>query len=559
MFLTLESNFTLEQELEDKISSDLYQNLLEFPHHIPEIIPDFPFQKNISELELTNARGLPPLSIMTDQMKYSSLPSPAAMSKYDTDIYWAHAEAYPNVNDPYLRINSDQMLFVTLKDYEASYLTPTSPRMHKKQKSLDDNSSSTLCRTTPARKKTIINPCDCSGSCNQQIALLYMRGPVHELEKSYVIDVLCNSCINKRQIASPFIPFQYVQTARKRSRDDLHAVECEVCRTKIGNGGIRPVDYAKNMADDLTVEFVCSSCASKYQFCSECGGGGKTRTGKWRPIEMFEKGRRTCALPHLRVGDSHFNTVCYSQSELTGAIISQIQDVFFDSYLSYYAGPTFMKIQNNSFEDLIKETIMPLWNEGVLRYISSPPPKDVSRYIIIEWIDKQHRNKAKAKAQKQEGSNSWLKIIKDQNLMTRINQSSQGDSSGDLNCISFGIAEWDHKKRTVFFPQILPRSFFTRSLQVYDHIIHTAINCIEIDSIRDRISLPRYVVVFGTSDNTKIKGTPERLGFLGKDVFVTENPRCKDTIDSLDNPLFHYQNPSLHICHMEQLLRPKEV
>lgn len=127
-------------------------------------------------------------------------------------------------------------------------------------------------------------------------------------------------------------------SSKKRPRENLpEMVECDACKSVLGCGGVRagplptsttiatPTSSNNNnrsissprslmmMYDDLSpttssasnpsppstipppslalnadfaVEFVCGSCAAKYMFCSECGGGGK-RTGKWRPRQVF--------------------------------------------------------------------------------------------------------------------------------------------------------------------------------------------------------------------------------------------------------------------------------
>ncbi|KAJ3412461.1 hypothetical protein HDV05_000715 [Chytridiales sp. JEL 0842] len=52
----------------------------------------------------------------------------------------------------------------------------------------------------------------------------------------------------------------------------------------------------------LHLEPICTTCFTQFAFCTECGGGGRYRTGKWRPRGLFRKGRRTCSLSHVRVG-----------------------------------------------------------------------------------------------------------------------------------------------------------------------------------------------------------------------------------------------------------------
>jgi hypothetical protein len=54
---------------------------------------------------------------------------------------------------------------------------------------------------------------------------------------------------------------------------------------------------------NFSVEVVCTFCREHFAFCSDCGGGGKHRTGKYRPVEYFAEGRKTCRLSHVRVGE----------------------------------------------------------------------------------------------------------------------------------------------------------------------------------------------------------------------------------------------------------------
>ncbi|KAJ3219049.1 Dihydroorotate dehydrogenase (quinone), mitochondrial, partial [Clydaea vesicula] len=108
---------------------------------------------------------------------------------------------------------------------------------------------------------------------------------------------------------------------KKRVREEKPTVDCEVCKFKLGTGGVRKGIINENLNTSPTisttgffnldqnfweepsfnVEVVCLKCVDKYLFCSECGGGGNKRTGKWRPKQMFQSKRKTCSLPHIRI------------------------------------------------------------------------------------------------------------------------------------------------------------------------------------------------------------------------------------------------------------------
>lgn len=55
-------------------------------------------------------------------------------------------------------------------------------------------------------------------------------------------------------------------------------------------------------APQFITQVMCDVCDVKYKFCSQCGGGS-IRTGKYRPTELFDNGRKTCSLAHVRLGD----------------------------------------------------------------------------------------------------------------------------------------------------------------------------------------------------------------------------------------------------------------
>ncbi|KAJ3144361.1 hypothetical protein HK101_002718 [Irineochytrium annulatum] len=98
-------------------------------------------------------------------------------------------------------------------------------------------------------------------------------------------------------------------------------VWCEACSYCIGFGGVRALveadDHESTEASDLNrgkdgagwmepdfgVEVVCITCVQDFDFCSNCGGGGTHRTGKWRCRQLFSHKRRNCNLQHTRLGD----------------------------------------------------------------------------------------------------------------------------------------------------------------------------------------------------------------------------------------------------------------
>ncbi|KAJ3114715.1 hypothetical protein HDU96_001764 [Phlyctochytrium bullatum] len=144
-------------------------------------------------------------------------------------------------------------------------------------------------------------------------------------------------------------------------------IVCEACNTRIGFGGVRadvPLPAAGPRAKSpgsegksrsaasgewqetrASVEPICEWCVTHFalktgqlflhahfltadfrseaDFCTQCGGGGTYRTGKWRPRQLFAGKRKTCVLSHERLGAlPHFQVTSY---ELP---VNPIQDVF---------------------------------------------------------------------------------------------------------------------------------------------------------------------------------------------------------------------------------------
>ncbi|KAJ3102591.1 hypothetical protein HDU96_009580 [Phlyctochytrium bullatum] len=115
-----------------------------------------------------------------------------------------------------------------------------------------------------------------------------------------IADVRCSACAGSES------PRGGARAGRRRRRvrrvDGSTALKCDACGVVVGVGGARVAGEAAWVDPGCGVEAVCDRCVNEFDFCTQCGGGGNFRTGKWRPRQLFDPPRRNCTLPHLRLG-----------------------------------------------------------------------------------------------------------------------------------------------------------------------------------------------------------------------------------------------------------------
>ncbi|KAJ3112751.1 hypothetical protein HDU96_004205 [Phlyctochytrium bullatum] len=264
------------------------------------------------------------------------------------------------------------------------------------------------------QKMVVEEPSACRRCCSP-LATMILRGKPATLEAgSYTIDVICASCALLPDTDSTTSPDAVVVPSRKRARgrtEDL--VNCDVCRRHVGSGGVKVSRCSDNKkralasaadapvaaaAAEFSVEVVCVPCRERYAFCTECGGGGKYRTGKYRPIELFTEGRRTCRLSHVRFGDAAvsyrvWDTVA-DGPRFTDAVMGEARAVFDDGVTSFFASPRAMEHSTRCGSiDAIQREIAGAWSavENGMRGVSVPR----SRYMASAYIPRIPRKKTR--------------------------------------------------------------------------------------------------------------------------------------------------------------------
>ncbi|KAJ3192201.1 hypothetical protein HK101_006912, partial [Irineochytrium annulatum] len=178
--------------------------------------------------------------------------------------------------------------------------------------------------------------------CAVQLCALILHGDADEIKRPHGHDITCTSCYAATSgadattvaaaVESASQPAVHSRGRKKRvnvvGRD--RAVRCEACGHCVGFGGVRMTNGDERdsgwVEPDFGVEVVCARCVVDFNFCSNCGGGGTWRTGKWRPRQLFPPKRRTCRLSHLRIGDNlQVQVVTYRTPYLPSAYLKTLQ------------------------------------------------------------------------------------------------------------------------------------------------------------------------------------------------------------------------------------------
>ncbi|KAI9209245.1 uncharacterized protein BJ171DRAFT_485830 [Polychytrium aggregatum] len=203
--------------------------------------------------------------------------------------------------------------------------------------------------------------------CSRMFATMYIHDIVglESHSGSCRLEILCLSCEDHLRASD---------SGYSRESHGYFELECHVCKRDVGAGKVEVLESAQlhprklgrsgrklsvspntglgqSYRDVITdTEVICTSCSTKYRICTDCGAGGKWRTGKWRPTELFADGRRTCKLQHLRTGD-----------------VPVVDYRMFSLPLSAECG-----IANDKMEEFVDEVLSVMTN-GAISRLAAPP------------------------------------------------------------------------------------------------------------------------------------------------------------------------------------------
>ncbi|KAJ3201930.1 hypothetical protein HDU67_000973, partial [Dinochytrium kinnereticum] len=138
-----------------------------------------------------------------------------------------------------------------------------------------------------------------------------------------VVDVTCLRCFGGVSVGAA-LGGPEERAPRRRTLGPGRAVMCYACGVQVGFGGVRCAVVGEGGGEEeeggwvetaFGVEVVCADCESHFSFCTNCGGGGTWRSGKWRPKQLFQPAKQNCTLSHTRVGNhASFRYIVYKIS-----------------------------------------------------------------------------------------------------------------------------------------------------------------------------------------------------------------------------------------------------
>jgi len=379
---------------------------------------------------------------------------------------------------------------------------------------------------------TLEEQCSCS-TCNSNLGTIFLRGKQSSFETPYTIDVTCKAC------SLPLSSSSNPSSSKKRNRT-IPNVECDSCRVHLGIGGARVMAPAGHHGWDepaFIVEVVCPPCSKSFLFCQWCGGTRSKRTGKWRPKKMFINGRRTCSLPHIRIGSTSklvYRTlqILPATSPISSSLISAVKDVFWDSLLSLMAVPPLDRY-NGEYDNLVRDIdaqwgrVVDLLNGvGYQTALNTHP-----RYLTIAWINKEKKSKL-SDSQLINAGVPWLARLAIEGTVAPQEQpvgadavvDMLGENEGGTRCFaSFGISEWDQERRSLCILKMAPRSEFSSVVDSYGEVILKSVERVQADCRRDGASqgVDHIWMWTGVDEHARVQSIPDRLGFRNRADYIS--------------------------------------
>ncbi|KAJ3376836.1 hypothetical protein HDU92_008968, partial [Lobulomyces angularis] len=259
-------------------------------------------------------------------------------------------------------------------------------------------------------------------NCLLPLASLILHGTLIEINSIFNTELNCLKChqtlINDN---TEEVEKSTKKSKGKREVKDIrfNKVFCDCCKRHIAFGSLvknfldgsnAPMNshYQQELVEvDFGFESICCTCRDKYGFCTECGGGAKFRTGKWRPLSFFLENKKTCNILHSRFGKATINhftfTLPKSATEFANLkallkdkmgvdwdfkdLVKELSLLYRECKRAFYGSPKFMEyIPSINTSEKLEERTNISWKECERTLMTSPSSSQV-RYITIAYIN----------------------------------------------------------------------------------------------------------------------------------------------------------------------------
>ncbi|OXG78541.1 hypothetical protein C348_04325 [Cryptococcus neoformans Gb118] len=220
-----------------------------------------------------------------------------------------------------------------------------------------------------AEKKTVIEKSSACIICSKPLARVMIRAPKSRVPDPITVSLKCPQCApvkqpstlpDSNQASSATASSIGTVETRKRMRTSMEIDDeeakvserrtwCDVCQRIVGSGQVCGGKDRENILHQA--EIICTGCDSKYQRCTDCGGGGGPRVGigKWRMKQVFHPGRKTCSLSHTRLGDRtrelgvHVTPTDFTPEQMK-EVLSRCKTLWNEKTLSRLAIPEMLEV-----------------------------------------------------------------------------------------------------------------------------------------------------------------------------------------------------------------------
>ncbi|KAJ3147682.1 hypothetical protein HDU86_007931 [Geranomyces michiganensis] len=386
--------------------------------------------------------------------------------------------------------------------------------------------SVTTKRTSTDSRKRIEEVSVHCKTCNKLIStfILHYDKAHNMVDSAYTIELQCCSCAGRSPSALTS------SSPKKRMHDELD-VDCEICKRAIGSGGFK---FERDDAvcrvgaggrvcgnDDIVgaalvnfrAEILCASCKSKYRLCTECGGGGRFRTGKYRPVELFAQNRRTCSLSHVRIGGAPLFFEMYSApSELTEKLIAESRDVHMDGFFGLYMCPEIIEVPGGNLDSAAKVQSWAIegW-QGAENVIRSEK-KGMRKYLAAVYFDR--------KSAKLRGAGS-------KRIPATTTYGANPATPSSRFQVGYLAMEWDIANGTALLTNGYLRSMAPSTLPILRGLAERLLR----KALEERVhmndpSIPeiRHVWLFTRRQHARLQALCQRMGMMSLDQYLKLNP-----------------------------------